>query len=313
MSKESNTNKEWLMLFLKGAGMGAADVVPGVSGGTIAFITGIYERLLGAIKSIDIKAVKLLFGSGIKAFWQHIDGTFLVVLFGGLLTSIVSLAKLITFLLENHPLFVWSFFFGLIIASVIHIGRQIESWDGKTIASLLIGAGVSFWITSISPAEANPDAWFYAVSGAIAITAMILPGISGSFILLLMGMYGHVLAAVTSYSWDLLALFLAGCVFGLIAFSRLLSWLLARFHQVTFALLTGFLIGSLNALWPWKEVVTSYTNSKGIEKPLMQQNIMPSDYGVVSGQDPNTLVCIGLMLTGLLLILLLEKLTEDKV
>ncbi|MFO6422559.1 DUF368 domain-containing protein [Motilimonas sp. KMU-193] len=311
MSKDYS-RRDWLLLFLKGAGMGAADVVPGVSGGTIAFVTGIYERLLNAIKSVNLEALSVLRQQGIKALWQHIDGTFLTVLFSGLLLSIASLAKIITYLLANHPLLVWSFFFGLIIASVIHIAKQIDNWGAVNIISLIAGSIIAFVITSISPTSVEPQPWFFLVSGAIAICAMILPGISGSFILLLMGMYGHVLAAVNDRDFVLLGLFLIGCVIGLMSFSRFLSWLLARFHEATFALLAGFLIGSLNVLWPWKQVTSTYLSSKGIEKPLTTSNVFPNDFAVLTGQEPQTWLCLGLMVAGLALILGIEKLSEQK-
>ncbi len=306
------SSRDWFLLFLKGAGMGAADVVPGVSGGTIAFVTGIYERLLNAIKSVNLAALQVLTKQGIKACWQHIDGTFLTVLFSGLLISIASLAKIITYLLAYHPLLVWSFFFGLIIASVIHIAKQIDNWSAVNIISLIAGTVIAFVITSISPSSVDPQPWFFLVSGAIAICAMILPGISGSFILLLMGMYGHVLAAVNDRDFVLLGLFMVGCVIGLMSFSRFLSWLLARFHEATFALLAGFLIGSLNVLWPWKQVTSTYLSSKGIEKPLTTSNLLPNDFAVLTGQDPQTWLCVVLMLVGLGLILAIEKMSEQK-
>ncbi|MEL7477710.1 MAG: DUF368 domain-containing protein [Pseudomonadota bacterium] len=305
------TKRDFLFVFLKGAGMGAADVVPGVSGGTIAFITGIYTRLLNAIKSINFDALLMLKKEGLKATWRYIDGTFLVTLFAGLLTSAASLAKLITYLLEHHKLLVWAFFFGLIIASFIYVAKQVKAWDFKTIVSCLLGAIIAYTITSLSPAEANPSWWFYFLAGSIAICAMILPGISGSFILLLLGMYGHVLTAVTEKQFALIGLFLLGCVVGLMVFSRFLAWLLNRFEQLTFALLAGFLLGSLNLLWPWKQVITTYTSSKGIEKPLMQQNISPSEFAALTGQDPMILLCVGLAITGLVLILAIEKLTDN--
>lgn len=311
MSSKFST-KDYLLLFLKGAGMGAADVVPGVSGGTIAFVTGIYERLLNAIKSVDLDAIKLFFGGQFKAFWQHIDGTFLLVLFSGLLGSIISLAKIITYLLAHHPLFVWSFFFGLIIASVIHIAKQIKQWNMTNIAALLVGTVIAFLITSISPSSIEPQAWFFFVAGAIAICAMILPGISGSFILLLMGMYSHVLQAVNDRDFVLLILFMAGCGVGLLCFSRFLSWLLARFHEATFALLAGFLIGSLNVLWPWKQVISTYTSSKGIVKPLETANVLPETFTALTGQANYMFICAGLMLAGLVLILAIEKLSQQK-
>jgi len=315
MSVSKQTKKDYLLLFFKGAGMGAADVVPGVSGGTIAFITGIYQRLLNAIQSVNLEAAKILFQKGslvnnIKMVWQHIDGNFLLAVFAGLITSAVSLAKVITFMLNNHPIYVWSFFFGLIIASFIHIAKQVEAWNIKTIFSCIFGAVLAFSITTLSPSEANPQWWFYTVAGSIAICAMILPGISGSFILLLLGMYGHVLTAVNTLAFDLILLFIAGCIIGLMAFSRILTWLLEHYHQITFALLSGFLVGSLNLLWPWKQVLTTYTSSHGIIKPLTQKNILPDTFLQLTGQDPQQIAAFSLMVFGLVLILFIEKLSQ---
>ncbi|WP_440055207.1 DUF368 domain-containing protein [Pseudoalteromonas sp. T1lg65] len=307
--QEKERKWDYFLLFLKGAGMGAADVVPGVSGGTIAFITGIYARFLNAIKSVNIEALGVLKQHGVQAAWRHVDGKFLVTVFAGILVSAASLAKLITYLLEHYQLLVWSFFFGLIIASFVHVAKQVSRWDMKTTVACLLGAVIAYLITSLAPAEAEPHTWLYFVSGAIAICAMILPGISGSFILLLMGMYGHVLTAVTEINIVLVALFLLGCIVGLMSFSRLLAWLLSRFEQVTFAVLSGFLLGSLNLLWPWKQVLTTYVNSSGVEKPLNQANILPSEYLLLYGQEPNTLLCAGLMLAGLALVLAVEKLS----
>ncbi|PAJ76121.1 DUF368 domain-containing protein [Pseudoalteromonas sp. NBT06-2] len=315
MSASKQTKKDHLLLFFKGVGMGAADVIPGVSGGTIAFITGIYQRLLNAIQSINIDATKILFQKGsfknnIKALWLHIDGNFLLAVFAGLITSGVSLAKIITYVLTNHPIYVWSFFFGLIIASFIHIVKQVAVWNIKTISSCLLGAALAFIITTLSPSEANPQWWLYTLAGSIAICAMILPGISGSFILLLLGMYGHVLAAINNLAFDLIFLFVTGCIIGLMAFSRILTWLLAHYHQITFALLSGFLIGSLNLLWPWKQVLTTYTNSHGIVKPLTQKNILPDTFLHITGQDPQQIAAFSLMVFGLVLILFIEKLSQ---
>ncbi|SFC15981.1 DUF368 domain-containing protein [Pseudoalteromonas denitrificans] len=315
MSQTKQTKRDFLFLFFKGAAMGAADVVPGVSGGTIAFITGIYERLLNAIQSVNLDAAKLMCNRGniitnLKSLWQHIDGNFLLAVFSGLITSGISLAKVITYLLSNHPIYVWSFFFGLIIASFIHIAKQINTWNIKTIASCIFGALLAYVITTLSPSDVDPQWWFYTASGAIAICAMILPGISGSFILLLLGMYAHVLTAVNTLAFDLIALFILGCIIGLMVFSRALTWLLAHFHQVTFSLLAGFLIGSLNLLWPWKQVLTTYTNSHGVVKPLSQANILPDTFFQLTGQNPQLGVAIALMFFGLALILCIEKISQ---
>ena len=310
MSQSKDTLKDYFMTFLKGAGMGAADVVPGVSGGTVAFITGIYERLLNAIRSINFKAISVLKNDGLKALWQHIDGYFLLAVFTGLITSALSLAKIMTYLLAHHQTYVWSFFFGLIIASFLHIAKQLSQWNLKPIFACILGAAIAFAITSLAPTQADANWWYYFVAGSIAICAMILPGISGAFILLLLGMYGHVLTAVTEFEFTLIGLFVAGCAFGIIAFSHFLGWLLTRFRDMTFALLSGFLLGSLNLLWPWKEVVSTYTNSKGELVPLIQKNIGPMAYQKLSGQDPHTLTCLALAMSGLLLILVIEKITQ---
>ncbi|MEJ6475254.1 DUF368 domain-containing protein [Pseudoalteromonas piscicida] len=305
-----DSKRDYLLMFLKGAGMGAADVVPGVSGGTIAFITGIYARFLNAIKSVNLQALSTLRHRGVKATWSYIDGSFLLAVFSGLLISAASLAKVITYLLDTHQILVWSFFFGLIVASFIYVAKQVANWRGQNVFACLIGAVIAFAITSLAPAEAQASHWMFFFSGAIAICAMILPGISGSFILLLLGMYGHVLTAVNQLNVAYVGLFLLGCVVGLMSFSRLLSWLLTHYQQLTFSLLAGFLLGSLNLLWPWKQVLTTYVNSSGIEKPLTQANILPQQYSALYGQDPNTLVCILLALAGLALILTIEKISE---
>ncbi|KZN64518.1 hypothetical protein N473_14430 [Pseudoalteromonas luteoviolacea CPMOR-1] len=312
MSNRADSKRDYIWLFFKGAGMGAADLVPGVSGGTVAFITGIYARLLAAIKSVDVAVLKMVLKGQIKDAWSHIDGNFLLAVFGGLFTSALSLSKIIAYLLENHQTFVWSFFFGLIIASFVYIAKQVERWQVQHIVSCLVGVAVAVMITSLSPAEAQAQPWFYFIAGSIAICAMILPGISGSFILLLLGMYGHVLTALNDREVFLIGLFLLGCICGLMVFSRFLSWLLARYEQVTFALLAGFLVGSLNMLWPWKKVVSTYVNSSGIEKPLMQKNISPMEFTQLTGQDAQLAICIALAVFGLVLILALDKLSHQK-
>ena len=310
MTKKSDSKREYVFLFLKGAGMGAADVVPGVSGGTVAFITGIYARFLSAIKSVNLEAFNILKSKGFKACWAYIDGAFLLTVFSGLITSAASLAKVITYLLANHQLLVWSFFIGLILASFVYIAKQIKHWHINTVVSCILGVAIAYTITSLSPAQVEPQWWLYFIAGCIAICAMILPGISGSFILLLLGMYGHVLSAITNQEIALIALFLSGCVIGLMLFSRFLSWLLSSYQQITFALLAGFLLGSLNLLWPWKKVVSTYVNSKGVEMPLSQQNITPFEYAEVIGQNPQMWLCIGLAAFGFFFILGIEKLTE---
>lgn len=303
---ESRSRADYIRVFLKGMAMGAADVVPGVSGGTVAFITGIYEELLQSIRGIDLGLLKLLREQGIAAMWKAANGNFLLVLLSGILFSIVSLARIITHLLENHSEMIWSFFFGLIVASVIYIAKQIRRWSLLSVVLLLIGAACAAAIGFLKPANVEYGYWYVFLSGAVAICAMILPGISGSFILVLLGMYAPVLAAIKGLDLVFVLVFALGCVIGLLSFARFLSWLLERAHDLTLLFLTGFLVGSLVLVWPWKHVISYYQTSKG-PKPLTQENVLPVDYFALTGQEPYTLICICLMFAGLLLVLLLER------
>lgn len=258
--------------------MGAADVVPGVSGGTIAFIAGIYEEFIHSIKSIGPKTFKILKEEGVKAAWKSINGNFLLVLFLGIGTSIVSLAKVISYLLEHHPIGVWSFFFGLVLASIFLVGKKVKQWNALNVIALLAATGLAYWITILNGAAESDSYPYIFLSGMIAICAMILPGISGSFILLLMGSYAVILEAVKAMELPVIGVFILGCIIGLAAFSRVLSWLFKHYHDITIAILTGFLIGSLNKIWPWKETISTRINSKGEEVPFIQENIAPDEH-----------------------------------
>jgi putative membrane protein len=280
----NRTLKDYILLGVKGACMGAADVVPGVSGGTIAFISGIYEELINSIRSINATAVRLLLKGRLKEFWRAINGNFLVSILAGILFSIVALVKAITYLLEHEPILIWSFFFGLVLASSVTVCRTIERKTLSRWVAFLLGAVGAYFITVATPAETPTGLWFIFLCGAIAICAMILPGISGSFILLLMGKYTYIMGAVkglisgTEVVSNLLTLccFAVGALIGIVSFSNLLSWLLSRWKDVTIALLGGFMFGSLNKIWPWKEVVETYVNSHGEVKPLVEVNIAPN-------------------------------------
>ena len=281
----------------KGACMGAADVIPGVSGGTIAFLMGIYEKLLNSIKSVNGEALKLLFTGKIASFWKHINGTFLLSLGAGILFSIFSLARLMKYLLEFHPVPLWSFFFGLILASAIYILKGLDKWSFQNILSLLVGVAMASYICLASPAQ-TPDAlWFVFLSGAIAICAMILPGISGSFILLLMGKYAFIMNAVTELNIAVLAVFAIGCTVGIISFSHVLSWLLKKFYMQTIALLSGFMIGSLLKVWPWKVPGAD----AGFDYPAL-----PGKFAQVTGADPQVFTAVAFMLLGLSIVLVIE-------
>lgn len=300
-----------LLLGLKGMAMGAADIVPGVSGGTIAFITGIYEELITSLNNINFRAIRILRKEGLKSFWNHINGNFFIFLLAGIAISLVSLVRIVTYLLENEPVLIWSFFFGLIIASIVLIGKRVNYWRLTTIVAILVGTVVALWISSIQTI-ANVDAnWYIFLSGAIAICAMILPGISGSFILLLMGSYHMILNGLKNLDLLVIGLFGSGCVMGLISFSRLLKYLFNKFHDQTVALLTGFMIGSLYKVWPWKIRVGDAPiniHSDGKED-WMTANVMP---GNLDG-DPQLGLAIFCAILGLGLIVILHRFAPKEV
>ncbi|MCI5705900.1 MAG: DUF368 domain-containing protein [Odoribacter sp.] len=302
------SKRNYPLLILRGCAMGAADVVPGVSGGTIAFITGIYEELIDSIKAVDLQAVKLLLKFKLAEFWKKINGNFLISVIAGIGISIFSLAKLMTWLLENHPIYIWSFFFGLIIASSVLVAKEIKKWNIFTVISLILGAVIAYGITVMTPSETPDSWWFIILSGAIAICAMILPGISGAFILLLMGKYTYILGAVSAFNIGVLLLFAVGAVAGITSFSHLLSWLLKHHHTATVSLLTGFMVGSLNKVWPWKETLQTYTDSHGVEKALVESNISPVHFGELTGSDPLLWQAILMCIAGFLLIWGIETL-----
>jgi putative membrane protein len=305
--------KDYLIIGTKGIAMGAADVVPGVSGGTIAFISGIYEELLGSIKSIGIKPIKILFKEGFPAFWSAINGNFLLSVFAGVLFSIVSLSRGILYLLEHHPILLWSFFFGLILASAFVVAESIITWNYSVLAAIFIGTAVAYTITIVSPAETPTEYWFIFLSGLIAICAMILPGISGSFILLLLGKYEYILAAVKELNVLVLGVFAAGCVGGLLGFSHLLTWMFQKFRDITIGALAGFMLGSLNKVWPWKITLQTRINSKGEEIPFIQENVLPGEFEAMYNQQSNFMLAIVLFALGFILIYLFEKLISKKI
>ena len=292
--------KDYGLLLLKGMGMGAADVVPGVSGGTIAFIVGIYEELIDSIKSINGASLKLLFTGKIAAFWKAINANFLLAIVAGIGISIFSLAKLITWLLVTHPILVWAFFFGLVLASTWFVSKDIKQWNWKSILSFIIGAIIAYYITVATPAETPTNLFFIFLCGAIGISAMILPGISGSFILVLLGKYFYIMEAVKTLNIPVMLVFICGAAIGITSFSRVLSYALRRFHDTTIAVLAGFMLGSLNKVWPWKETIETYTDSHGVIKPLVEANILP---------DQLLWEAVGLMIFGFAIVYFLEKLS----
>lgn len=287
--------------------MGAADVVPGVSGGTIAFITGIYDILLESIRRVNPSIIGIWRKEGFKAAFEHINGLFLITLFSGIILSILTLAKLISWLLVTHPIPLWSFFFGLILISVVHVLKQVEKKNVVTGLFLLLGVGFAYTITVLSPLQMADTSLNIFIAGMIAICAMILPGISGSFILLLLGMYAPILAAAKGLQIDVLMLFMLGCVVGILSFSHVLSWLLKRFRDFTLTFLTGLMLGTLPKIWPWKETISWRTNSKGEQVPLVQHNLSPFEFETVIQQPSQLTLAIIMMVAGIGLVWGLEK------
>lgn len=292
--------KDYAVLTLKGMAMGAADVVPGVSGGTIAFIAGIYDELINSIKSINMHSLKLLFTGKIAAFWKAVNGNFLFALLLGIAISVFSLAKLITYLLLNEPVLVWSFFFGLVLASTWFVTKDIKGWNWKTVAGFVGGAVIAYYITVATPAETSTNLMFIFLCGAIAICAMILPGISGSFILVLLGKYFYVMEAVKTLDLVVLGVFAFGAALGITSFSRVLSYALKNFRNITLSVLSGFMLGSLNKVWPWKEVEKLVSDGHEV---MIEHNIAP---------NTEVAAAVVLMLIGFILVYVLEKISAKK-
>ncbi|MET1259954.1 DUF368 domain-containing protein [Flagellimonas sp. DF-77] len=298
---------DYVIIGLKGMAMGAADVVPGVSGGTIAFISGIYEELITSINNIKPSLFKTLKNEGFKSFWEALNGNFLLALFSGILLSVFSLAKFLSWLLENQPVLLWSFFFGLVLASVFLIGKQIGKWSLTNVLFLLGGATVAYIITTLPVNENVAGLPFLFLSGALAVCAMILPGISGAFILVLLGSYKTILDGVHERDVVLVITVVLGAVFGLLSFARLLKWMFKKFKDLTLALLTGFIIGSLAKIWPWKEVLRSKIFDDKVI-PVEEKNIWPTQFD----GDPQILWASALAVLGFSLIFILERVASKK-
>ncbi|MBT8293458.1 MAG: DUF368 domain-containing protein [Eudoraea sp.] len=300
----SNRNLlNYITISLKGVAMGAADVVPGVSGGTIAFISGIYEELITSINGISFSKYKVLREEGFKSFWRAINGNFLLALFSGIFISVFSLAKMISWLLVNQPILLWSFFFGLVFASIFFIARDIESWNLGIVTAFVLGAAIAYYITTLPPSENTHSLLYLFLSGALAVCAMILPGISGAFILVLLGSYKTILDAVHERELYTIATVALGAVFGLLSFARLLKWMFQNYKNSTLALLTGFILGSLNKIWPWKRVLETKIFGKKVI-PINEENISPFNFE----GDNQLLFAILLALLGFCVIFILERL-----
>jgi putative membrane protein len=305
--------KDYLIYLLKGVAVGIANIIPGVSGGTIALITGIFERIINAIKSFDLTAVKLLFSGKWKAFAEKTDIYFLLSLFLGVLLAIVLLAKIFDFLFKNYPVYIWAYFFGLVLASVYFVGKTIEKWKLNVVVSLLAGTAFAVVISFINPATQNDNFWYLILCGVVAICSMILPGLSGSFVLILMGNYQLVaIDAINNLDLKVLVPVAIGAVVGLIAFSHVLSWVFKHYKNQTLAVLTGFILGSLNVLWPWKETVYlknsagEFIIKHGEKVVASYKSILPPDWGV------QTWVAFFIILLGIASITVLELMASDK-
>ena len=292
----------YLTNILKGALMGAANVIPGVSGGTMALLTGIFEKLINTIKSFDLLAVKLACKFRFKELFAHIDITFLSAIGIGVLGSILTFARILEYLFDHYALLVWAFLFGLILASVYFVGKTIQRRTGAVVALFLLGTAIAAGIAFLEPASENDSIPYLLLCGAVAMCSMILPGLSGSYVLLLMGNYHLVMIkAVSSFDFGILIPVGIGAVAGLTAFSRLLSWIFRKFHDQTIALLTGFIFGSLSILWPWKQAITK-TFQKGTE---IKEKVVGYDYNLPD-LSLETLLAVLLILAGIGAIALTE-------
>ena len=299
---KKRTFPDYLALTGKGFCMGASDVVPGVSGGTMAFILGIYDELIFAIKSFDLQSLRFLLTLNTRALFNRVKWRFLLSVGIGIFTAVFTLARILSWLLQNRPVLIWSFFFGLILASVVVVSRRVEKWSASARIALLSGAVGAYILVGLVPISTPEQPWFLFLCGAVAICAMILPGISGSFILVLLGKYHYVLEAVNQRDLLSLSVVAAGACVGIAAFSRLLGWLIRNYHDLMVACLTGLMLGSLRKVWPWKETITGLEGVNGKAATLIQANILPAQW------DGAVLSAISLMVLGLAAVLLLERL-----
>jgi len=275
--------RNFIILSIKGFLMGAANVIPGVSGGTMALILGIYEELINAIRSINLKFVRCITHFNIKEALSSVSWPFLVPISLGVLLATFSLAEVLSWLLDRYPVIVWSFFFGLIVSSVITVSRVIKQWRILTIVAIVVGTITAYGLFGVIPVSTPNAPWFIFVSGFIAICAMILPGISGAYILVLLGKYHYILKALNNKDFFTLFIIGAGALVGLISFAQILGWLLKKYHDLTMAILIGLMCGSLRKIWPWKETVTTFIDSHGKEIPSLQSNVIPSSFTIEVG------------------------------
>ena len=296
-----------LKTIVVGVLMGAAEVVPGVSGGTIAFVSGLYERLINAISRATPMALLDIPRLGIQAWWRHHDINFLLLLFGAMGVSVLVLARGVHYLLEYHPIWIWSFFFGLVLASVFAVGRRLALEEVPVAIAIGVGIAIGYLVTQLVPVEAEITALALFTGGCIAVCAWVLPGLSGSFILLTLGLYQTVIGAIKDLDLMTLSWVGLGCIVGILAFSRVLSMLLAKFHDITVGVLVGFMVGSLLKIWPWKHTTSYQIKADGGQIPVVQEPVLPNVYQQLTGADPETMIAVIACLLGGVVILALDR------
>ncbi|SHK56006.1 putative membrane protein [Maribacter aquivivus] len=298
--------KDYTFISLKGMAMGIAELVPGVSGGTIAFVTGIYEEFITSINNVNLTTLKVLKEEGFKKFWEKLNGNFLLALAIGMMISILTLSKAIAWLLEEHTIVTWAFFFGLVLASVIFVAKSIKRWNVLAIVLFIIGTVSAFYITTLPPSTSSGSLPYIFLSGAVAICAMVMPGISGAFILVLMGSFKTVLGALNEKDFGILITFIFGIVFGILSFARVLKWMFTNYKDATLAVLTGFILGSLNKIWPWKYIIEVIKIGK--KEIVVDENISPFAF---QGDNQLTFAIVAAVI-GFSLIFILEKSASKK-
>lgn len=303
--------QDYILLYLKGLCIGIANAVPGVSGGTIAFISGIYPELLRALNEIDRDACKLLIAFRFAALWKKINGNFLIVVLAGICTSLFLLAGTVFSLLVNHPILIHAFFFGVIVASVALVLKEIKAWGYKPIAAFLLGTTLAYFATTLSPVTTPDSLGVVFACGVLAICTMILPGLSGAFLLVLLGKYQFMISALTDLNITVIVIFASGCVLGLLGFARLITWVLVHYQHITIAMLAGFMFGSLNKLWPWRQGLEYVTNTRGQQVAVFDKSILPWHSLSVTGKDPQLFQAILMMSLGVFIVIVLERIATQ--
>ena len=312
MENKNKNMSYFSLLFLKGLVMGACDVIPGVSGGTIAFITGIYETLLSSISAFRPNLLMDLKRLDFPTIWKKINGNFLLTLGSGIAISILSLAKIISYLLEHYAPLLWAFFFGLVLASSAIMFKEVKRLKAKSFVLICLGTFFGYYVSVLSPIDGNNHPFFIFISGFIAICAMILPGISGSFILLILGQYSFIIHSLISFDFFVITVFSSGCVCGLLSLSHLLKWMFKHYKDEAISLLIGIMLGSVNKLWPWKETLLFKINRHQEKVPVLQKNILPSTFEHISGQESMAITAFSLMFLGFAIVFIIHKTAHAK-